>query len=138
MTRDSYGFTHDVADLVVLGSSLYPTSGAVNPTFTLHALTLRTFEYLISHWVDCRRAHGSPRSVAFISNDIWERRGHYATKITVVLGIIDLTSVPVIAADRNTVITPSRIESGPPAAPYEKISFAIKGLPDVIPTMGGS
>lgn len=47
---DGYGFTHDVAQLVVLGSSLYPTSGAVNPTFTLHALTLRTAEYLINHW----------------------------------------------------------------------------------------
>jgi hypothetical protein len=59
-------------------------------------------------------------------------------KSLVVLGIIALAAVPVIAADTNTVITPSRVESGPPAAPYEKISFAIKGLPDVIPTMGGS
>lgn len=47
---DSYGIAHDVRNLVILGSSLYPTSAAVNPTFTLHALALRTAEYLVGHW----------------------------------------------------------------------------------------
>lgn len=44
---DSYGGIHDVDNLFVLGSSLFPTSGAVNPTFTLHATTLRTANHLI-------------------------------------------------------------------------------------------
>lgn len=44
---DSYGRIHDVNNLFVLGSSLFPTSGAVNPTFTLHATTLRTADHLI-------------------------------------------------------------------------------------------
>jgi choline dehydrogenase-like flavoprotein len=47
---DGYGFTHDVPNLVVLGSSVFPTSGAVNPTFTIHAVTLRMSEYLIENW----------------------------------------------------------------------------------------
>jgi choline dehydrogenase-like flavoprotein len=47
---DSYGRTHDVANLFITGTGLFPTEGAVNPTFTLHALTLRTAEYMAAHW----------------------------------------------------------------------------------------
>ena len=47
---DAYGQTHDVPNLVILGSSVFPTSGAVNPTFTIHALTLRTAEHVIADW----------------------------------------------------------------------------------------
>lgn len=47
---DSFGQTHDVPNLVVLGSSVFPTSGAVNPTYTIHALTLRTAEHVIADW----------------------------------------------------------------------------------------
>jgi choline dehydrogenase-like flavoprotein len=47
---DSYGQTHDVPNLVIIGSSVFPTSGAVNPTFTIHAVTLRTAEHLIADW----------------------------------------------------------------------------------------
>lgn len=47
---DAFGKTHDVANLIVTGSSVFPTSGAVNPTFTIHALTLRTAEHVISEW----------------------------------------------------------------------------------------
>ena len=49
---NSYGQTHDVGNLLMLGSSIFPTSGAVNPTFTIHALTLRTAEHLLQHWAD--------------------------------------------------------------------------------------
>jgi choline dehydrogenase-like flavoprotein len=41
---------HDVPNLAVLGSSVFPTSGAVNPTYTIHALTLRTAEHVIGEW----------------------------------------------------------------------------------------
>lgn len=47
---NSYGICHEVPNLAVLGSSLFPTSGGVNPTFTIHALTLRTAEHLIENW----------------------------------------------------------------------------------------
>lgn len=47
---NEWGQTHEVPNLFVLGSSLFPTSGAVNPTFTIHALTLRTAEYLVDQW----------------------------------------------------------------------------------------
>jgi choline dehydrogenase-like flavoprotein len=47
---DSYGRTHDVANLFLAGPGLFPTEGAVNPTFSLHALTLRTAEYMTAHW----------------------------------------------------------------------------------------
>ena len=47
---NSYGQCHDIANLVVAGSSLFPTSAGVNPTFTIHALTARTGEYLLRNW----------------------------------------------------------------------------------------
>jgi choline dehydrogenase-like flavoprotein len=47
---DSYGRTHDVENLFVAGPGLFPTSGAVNPTFTIYALTLRTADHLLSEW----------------------------------------------------------------------------------------
>ncbi len=49
---NSYGQTHDIANLFVAGSSLFPTTGAVNPTLTIHALSLRTCDYMIDNWSD--------------------------------------------------------------------------------------
>ncbi len=39
---DSHGRTHDHANLFLLGSSLFPTAGTVNPTLTIAALALRS------------------------------------------------------------------------------------------------
>ena len=47
---NSYGQCHDVANLFVAGSSLFPTSSGVNPTFTIHALTARAGEYILHNW----------------------------------------------------------------------------------------
>ncbi|MEA3182166.1 MAG: hypothetical protein QOI59_5689 [Gammaproteobacteria bacterium] len=47
---DSYGICHDVANLAIVGSGVYPTSLAINPTYTIHALTLRTAERILSLW----------------------------------------------------------------------------------------
>ena len=47
---DSYGITHEVPNLVVAGNTLFPTSAGVNPTFTTHAITLRSVEYVLAHW----------------------------------------------------------------------------------------
>ncbi len=47
---NSYGQTHDVSNLFVAGPSLFPTSGAVNPIFTIHAVTLRAAKYILDNW----------------------------------------------------------------------------------------
>ncbi len=47
---NSYGQTHDLANLVIAGPGLFPTSGGVNPTFTIHALVARAAEHLLDHW----------------------------------------------------------------------------------------
>lgn len=47
---NSFGQTHDVANLFLAGSSLFPTTGAVNPTFTLSALALRSAQYMLRQW----------------------------------------------------------------------------------------
>lgn len=45
---DDYGQTHDVDNLFTAGAGLIPTSGAVKPSFTMHALALRSVEYVLS------------------------------------------------------------------------------------------
>lgn len=47
---DSHGQTHDLANLYVAGSGLFPTSSAVNPTFSIHALALRSAVHLRDQW----------------------------------------------------------------------------------------
>ena len=47
---NGYGQTHDVANLFVAGTPLFPTVGGVNPTFTVYALASRTAEYLLGAW----------------------------------------------------------------------------------------
>lgn len=44
---DSYGRCHEMDNLYVAGPGLFPSSGAVNPTFTIHALTLRSAEHIL-------------------------------------------------------------------------------------------
>ncbi len=46
----SYGQTHDVPNLFLAGPGLFPTSTAVNPTFTIHALSTRSAEWLNDQW----------------------------------------------------------------------------------------
>ena len=43
---DHYGKVHDTDNLFVVGPSTFPTSGAVNPTFTVSALAYRTAEHI--------------------------------------------------------------------------------------------
>jgi choline dehydrogenase-like flavoprotein len=44
---DQYGRCHELDNLFVAGPGLFPSSGAVNPTFTIHALALRTAEHIL-------------------------------------------------------------------------------------------
>ncbi len=45
---DSYGRCHELDNLYIAGPGLFPNSGAVNPTFTIHALALRTAEHMLT------------------------------------------------------------------------------------------
>ena len=47
---NSYGQCHDIPNLVIAGPGLFPTSGGVNPTYTIHALAARSAEYLLQNW----------------------------------------------------------------------------------------
>lgn len=46
----SHGQAHDVENLFVAGASTFPVGGAVNPTFTLNALALRSAEFIAANW----------------------------------------------------------------------------------------
>ena len=39
---------HDVENLYIVGSSVFPTIGALNPTLTIAAVALRLGEHLLS------------------------------------------------------------------------------------------
>ena len=43
-------WTPDGPNLVIAGPGLFPTSGGVNPTFTVHALAARSAGYLLENW----------------------------------------------------------------------------------------
>lgn len=43
---DSYGRSHDVANLFIADGSIFVTSGSANPTCTIHALALRVAEHI--------------------------------------------------------------------------------------------
>ncbi len=47
---DSFGRSHDIANLIIAGPGLFPTAGAMNPNFTNHALSLRAVEQLLTAW----------------------------------------------------------------------------------------
>lgn len=52
------GQVHGMSNLVVAGPGLFASSGGVNPTFTVHALTLRAARRLLSDW---KSVVGAPR-----------------------------------------------------------------------------
>jgi len=47
---NEFGQTHEIENLFIAGSGLFPSSGAVNPTFTLHALALKTSDYILANF----------------------------------------------------------------------------------------
>src|ERR1700726_2953971 len=47
---NSYGQTHEIANLWIAGPGIFPTSGAPNPTYTIFALSLRGAEQLANSW----------------------------------------------------------------------------------------
>jgi choline dehydrogenase-like flavoprotein len=49
---NSFGQCHEVPNVLVAGASLFPSSGAVNPTFTIHALAARSAAHLLGNWTD--------------------------------------------------------------------------------------
>jgi choline dehydrogenase-like flavoprotein len=47
---NSYGQTHEIANLWMAGPCIFPTEGASNPTYTIFAVSLRGAEYLAQNW----------------------------------------------------------------------------------------
>ncbi len=47
---NSYGQAHEISNLFIAGPGIFPTSGAVNPTFSIHAVSLRAADYILEHW----------------------------------------------------------------------------------------
>ncbi len=47
---DEFGITHDVCNLAIAGPCLFPSGGAVNPTFTASALAQRAAEHFVARW----------------------------------------------------------------------------------------
>jgi len=47
---NEFGQTHEIDNLLIAGCGLFPSSGAVNPTFTLHALALKSVEFMLDEW----------------------------------------------------------------------------------------
>lgn len=47
---DSHGRVHESPNVVLAGAGLFPTAGAVNPTFTVYALAQRTLDHMLDHW----------------------------------------------------------------------------------------
>jgi choline dehydrogenase-like flavoprotein len=47
---NSYGQSHELANLYVAGCGIFPTESSSNPTFTLNALALRGAEQLAANW----------------------------------------------------------------------------------------
>jgi len=47
---DSWGRCHDIPNLVLAGTGLFPTGGANNPTFTLYALARRAALAMLDDW----------------------------------------------------------------------------------------
>jgi len=49
---NSYGQSHEIANLYIAGAGLFPTSAGVNPTFTISAVSTRGAEHLAANWSD--------------------------------------------------------------------------------------
>ena len=47
---NGYGQAHEVENLFLAAPGTFPSAGAVNPTFTVHALALRHAEYIVSQF----------------------------------------------------------------------------------------
>ncbi len=44
---NGYGQVHDIQNLYIAGPGLFPTSGGVNPTFTVNALAIRSADHIL-------------------------------------------------------------------------------------------
>ena len=47
---NSFGQSHELANLYIAGGGIFPTISSCNPTFTLYALSLRGAEQLATNW----------------------------------------------------------------------------------------
>jgi choline dehydrogenase-like flavoprotein len=47
---NSYGQTHEIANLYMAGPGIFASAGASNPTYTIFALSQRGAEQLAANW----------------------------------------------------------------------------------------
>ena len=47
---DAHAQSHDVTDLYVGGPSVFPTSSCANPTFTAHAMEMKSAQHIVENW----------------------------------------------------------------------------------------
>jgi len=47
---NSFGQTHEIANLYCAGPGIFATAGASNPTYTIFALSMRGAEHLAANW----------------------------------------------------------------------------------------
>jgi len=47
---NKYSQTHDIDNLFIGGAGVFPTASAANPTFTLHATSMMSAEYMRDHF----------------------------------------------------------------------------------------
>jgi choline dehydrogenase-like flavoprotein len=55
---DGFGRTHDVPNLFAAGAGVFPTCGGVSPTYSIHAMALRSAEHITDRWTDYARVAG--------------------------------------------------------------------------------
>jgi len=53
---DSFGCTHDVPNLVLAGSGLFPAGSGTSPTYTLYAVAERSVQQIIKTWANYQQA----------------------------------------------------------------------------------
>lgn len=47
---DGHAMAHELPNLALTGTGIFPTEGGSHPTFTSHALTLRTADHILANW----------------------------------------------------------------------------------------
>lgn len=47
---DGHGMTHEIGNLFLSGASVLPTEGAVNPTYTIFAVSQRSADHMVKNW----------------------------------------------------------------------------------------
>jgi choline dehydrogenase-like flavoprotein len=67
---DSFGQSHDIANLFICDGSILPTQGSANPGLTIQALAARTADYLIAERANVLAGHRGSRRAPEARHDL--------------------------------------------------------------------